>query len=304
MKLNLTNPIFSDEKLAINYLENLRWRRQRLCPKCGGTETSPTRSRNHRPGLYYCNGCRSTFTVTVGTLFQGSKVPLNKWLLVFHLMVASKKGVSALQVQRMIDVSYNTARFMCHRVRHAMAPTEQELEKKLGGPGKIVEIDETYWGNRGKQRPGARGYAHKMKIISMVERNGNKRSVHVSQVKAKTVMPLVIKNVDRRTRIMTDESGVYIHLNREFFSHETVIHSAGEYARGDVTTNTVESSFALVKRSLRGTFHQVSEKHLHRYLDELDYKWNTRNMTDGRRMRNALKRTEGKYLSRWEMRSR
>jgi transposase-like protein len=300
MKINLTSSIFSNEFEAIKYLESVRWRKFRYCPKCGEAErTSPTKSKNHRPGLYYCLSCESTFTVTIGTIFEGSQIPLNKWLLVFHLMVASKKGMSAKQVERMIDVSYKTAWSMCHRVREVMAPTEKELEKKLGGKNKIVEVDETYWGNKGKQPWGARGYAHKMKIVSAVERGGDKRSFHVQDVKARTVVPLVKQHVDAKTRVMTDESGIYKHLHLEFLAHETVNHSAREYARGDVTTNTIESSFALVKRSLRGTFHQVSEKHLHRYLSELDYKWNTRNLTDGRRLRNALKRAEGKKLSTW-----
>jgi len=204
----------------------------------------------------------------------------------------------------MINVSYNTAWFMCHRVREAMTPTPKELEKKLGGRNKVVEVDETYWGNRGKLPPGARGYAHKMKVVSMVERNGDKRSFHVPDVKAKTVVPLIKQHVNSKTRMMTDEASIYKHLHLDFASHETVVHSAREYVRGDVTTNTIESSFALVKRSLRGTFHQVSEKHLHRYLKELDYKWNTRDMSDGLRLRNALKRADGKTLSRWALKNR
>ncbi|RQU29161.1 IS1595 family transposase [Burkholderia cenocepacia] len=301
---NLTNPVFSDPGLALAYLESVRWRRHRYCPKCGeAKQTSPTKSKNHRTGLYYCLSCRSTFTVTVGTLFHGSKVPINKWLLVFHLMGASKKGVSALQVQRMIGVSYNTAWFMCHRIREAMTPTEKEQKKKLGGSGVPVEVDETYWGNHGKLPPGARGFNHKMKIVSIVERSGEKRSFHVPDVKAKTIVPILKANIDRRSRVMTDEAAIYNKLDLDFASHESVNHSIKEYARGDVTTNTVESSFALVKRSLRGTFHKVSEKHLHRYLKELDFKWNTRNLSDGQRVNRALKATEGKRLSRWSIKN-
>lgn len=305
-RLDLTNPIFSDPHRALTYLEGVRWPNGRICPKCGeANHSSLVRSKNHRPDLYYCNGCCKTFTVTVGTIFQGSKVPLNKWLLVFHLMSASKKGVSALQVQRMINVAYNTAWSMCHRVREAMAPTERELKKKLGGSDAEVEVDETYWGNKKKKPKGARGWAHKMKIISIVERGegGQKRSFHVQDTKASTVMPLLKAHVDTQSRMMTDESGIYNNMGREFRSHETVNHSAWEYARGDVTTNTVEASFALVKRAFRGIFHKLSEKHLHRYLKELDYKWNTRGLTDTARMLDALRRTVGCRLSIWRLKN-
>jgi len=299
MTVNLTNPIFSDEILAIEYLESIRWRLYRYCPKCGETErTSPTKSKNHRHGLYYCNSCRSLFTVTVGTLFHGSKVPLNKWLLTFHLMAASKKGMSALQIHRMIDVSYNTAWFMCHRVREAMTPNETQPKKKLGGKNKPVEVDETYWGNHGKLPPGARGFGHKMKIISIVEREGSKRSFQVPDVKMKTVVPILKANINSLSRVMTDEAAIYRKLNLEFASHESVNHSRREYARGDVTTNTVEGSFSLLKRSFYGTFHKVSEKHLQRYLQELDFKWNTRKQSDSKRMKKALKGIESKRLTR------
>jgi len=151
------NLIFVDEYEALKYLESIRWSRKRFCPKCGECKkTSPTASKNHRPGLYYCNSCKGTFTVTVGTIFERSKIPLNKWLFVFHLMVSSKKGISALQVQRMIEVTYKTAWFMCHRIREAMTSPP---EKQLGGGESPVEVDETYWGNKGKQRYGARGFA-------------------------------------------------------------------------------------------------------------------------------------------------
>lgn len=301
--LNVTNPIFSDERLAIDYLESVRWRAYRYCPTCGESErTSPTNSKNHRYGLYYCLSCKSLFSVTVNTIFHGSKVPINKWLMVFHLMSASKKGISALQTQRMIGVSYNTAWSMCHRIRKVMEPTEAELKKKLGGNKRPVEVDETYWGNNGKLPPGARGYGHKMKIVTIVDREGGtKRSFHVPNVKAATVVPIIKQHVDKRSRMMTDESGIYKKLGADFHSHESVNHGRREYARGDVTTNTVEGSFSLLKRSFRGTFHKISERHLHRYLSELDFKWDTRKMSDAKRMRKALRRTEGKRLSRWEL---
>ena len=192
---------------------------------------------------------------------------------------------------------------MCHRIRIAMLHPQTEKPKKLGGRNKIVEVDETYWGNHAKLPPGARGWGHKMKIVSAVERNGDKRSFHLPNVQSKTVIPVLKENVDRRSRMMTDESSIYNKLHLDFFSHESVNHKAKEYARGDVTTNTVEGSFSLVKRSLYGTFHQVSERHLHRYLVELDFKWNTRKMSDGHRIDKALKGIEGRAgaLTRWAL---
>jgi transposase-like protein len=300
--LYLTDSIFGDPNLALAYMEAVRWRKFRWCPKCGESErTSPTKSKNHRPGLYYCLSCKRLFTVTVGTIFHGSKVPLNKWLLVFHLMVASKKGIPALQIHRMIGVTYNTAWHMCHRIRTAMLPLEKERVRKLGGKAKPVEVDETYWGNYGKKPPGARGWNHKMKIVSMVERGGDKKSFHLPHLTAKTVLPLMTANIDKRSRVMTDEAAIYKKAHLQFFSHESVNHRAGEYARGDVTTNTVEGSFSLVKRQLYGTHHQVSERHLHRYLAELDFKWNTRKISDGQRLDKALKGIEGRSLSKWEL---
>jgi transposase-like protein len=246
--MNLTNPIFSNPELARQYLESIRWRRYRTCPHCGETEsTSLVKSKSHRPGLYYCLACEATFTVTVGTIFEGSKVPINKWLLVFHLMVSSKKGISALQVSRSIGVTYKTAWSMCHRVREAMA---QKHKDKLGGLDKPVEVDETYWGNHGKLPPGARGFNHKMKIVSIVERDGRKRSFHVPDVKERTVVPILKAHIDSQSRVMTDEARIYHKLDQDFKTHESVNHARKEYARGDVTTNTVEGSFSLVKRTL------------------------------------------------------
>jgi transposase-like protein len=203
---DLLNPIFTDEEQAREHLEALRWADGRICPHCGDCEnTSPTDSKNHKPGLYYCNSCESTFTVTVGTLFERSHVPLNKWLMAFHLVAASKKGMSSKQLERMLGVSYKTAWFMSHRIREAMTTEGGGL---LGGGGKPVEVDETYWGNVGKQPEGARGGSHKMKIISLVEREGEKRSFHVTDVNAKTLRPIMNAQIDKKSRLMTDEAKV------------------------------------------------------------------------------------------------
>lgn len=269
----INQPQFQDADKAREYLEALRWPNGPVCPHCGSVEKHyKLEGKSHRPGVWKCKDCREQFTVTVGTLFADSKVPLNKWLQACYLMAASKKGISSKQLERMLGVTYKTAWFMSHRIREAMTGDSGPL----GSDGGPVEVDETYWGNTGKQAEGARGYAHKMKVVSLVEREGKKRSYHVANVTAATVTPILKAQVSEKARLMTDDSSVYTKVGREFAEHGVVNHSAGEYARGDVTTNTVESSFAILKRGLYGTFHHVSEKHLQRYATEFDFRWNHR----------------------------
>jgi transposase-like protein len=234
----------------------------------------------------------------VGTVFECSKIALNIWLQAMHLMCASKKGISAKQLERMLGVTYKTAWFMAHRIREAM---KVEPTAQMGGDGSsgIVEADETYWGNTGKN-DGKRGAGHKMKVISLVERNGQKRSFHVANVNAKTAYAILKSQVSEKARLMTDKSHMYKTVGQEFASHETVNHDIKEYARGDVTSNTVESSFAILKHGLYGTFHHVSEKHLQRYADEFDFRWNTRvsqGYSDTDRADIALKQIAGKRLT-------
>lgn len=295
---NLQNPIFHDETKAREWLEKHVWPRGPVCPHCGVSEGhTALQGDSHRAGLYQCNSCREQFTVTVGTVFERSKIPLTKWLMVVFLMCSSKKGISANQISRMIGVSYKSTWFMCHRIREAMKDTSGGF---LGGNNIPVEVDETYWGNEGKQKPGARGFAHKMKVVSLVERNGKKRSFHVANVTAKTVGPILRDQIATKSRLMTDEARVYKKLGKDFESHESVNHSAGEYSRNDVTTNTVESSFAILKRGLYGTFHHVSEAHLQRYAAEFDFRWNTRaklGFNDLDRTSAALKGITGKRIT-------
>jgi transposase-like protein len=289
--------VFTDDDAAREHLESIRWPNGPECPHCGGTErNSRLAGQAHRPGLLFCGDCRKQFSVTVGTVFERSKVPLHKWVYASHLMCASKKGISAKQLERMLGVTYKTAWFIAHRVREAMniAPAG-----KLGGGGP-VEADETYWGNVGKQRKGARGWGHKMKVVSLVERNGEKRSFHVTNVTAKTLRPILEANIDRKAHLMTDEATVYKTMKRRFRMHSSVNHSAGEYVRGKTTTNTVESSFAILKRGLYGTFHSVSAKHLQRYATEFDFRWNTRQslgFDDTQRTTEVLKGISGKRLT-------
>jgi transposase-like protein len=294
----LQNEIFQDETKARAWLEQRIWPRGPVCPHCGATEFhTELKGISHRPGLYQCNQCRNQFTVTVGTVFERSKIPLNKWLMATFLMCSSKKGMSAHQIHRMLDISYKSTWFMCHRIREAM---NDGSTGPLGSNGGPVEVDETYWGNVGKQRNGARGYDHKMKVVSLVERDGKKRSFHVANVTAKTVTPILKAQVAKNARLMTDEAKVYTKIGREYAEHGVVNHSAGEYARGDITTNTVESSFAILKRGLYGTFHHVSEAHLQRYATEFDFKWNHRvklGFDDNDRTIAAVKGISGKRLT-------
>jgi transposase-like protein len=293
----LNQPQFQDANKAREYLEALRWPNGAVCPHCGSVEQHyKLEGKAHRAGLYKCSDCREQFTVTVGTLFEDSKVALNKWLQACYLMSCSKKGISSKQLERMLGVTYKTAWFMAHRIREAMTGEGGGLLGSDGGP---VEVDETFWGNKGKQRPGARSYHHQMKIVSLVERNGEKRSFHVANISPKTLRPILNAQIAKGARLMTDDAGVYKKIGPDFASHEVVNHTAKEYARGDVTTNTVESSFALLKRGLVGTFHSVSEKHLQRYANEFDFRWNHRaklGFTDTQRTNSALRGIAGKRL--------
>jgi transposase-like protein len=237
--------------------------------------------------------------VTVGTVFERSKIPLNKWLMAVHLMCASKKGISVYQIHRMIGVTYKTAWFMCHRIREAM----KEESGPLGGNGGTVEIDETFWGglNEKKRKQGkkGRGYTHKMKVFALVERDGKARSFQVPAVNAKTLAPIIREQVDESANIMTDEASQYIKVGRENASHGIVSHEIGEYVRGPIHTNTTEGFFSLLKRGLVGTFHHVGEQHLERYACEFDFRWNYRiknGYSDAERADIALKGIQGKRL--------
>ena len=296
----LNQPHFQDEHKAREYLEALRWANGVVCPHCGVVgDHYKLEGKSHRPGLWKCHGCREQFSVTVGTVFESSKIKLHIWLQACHWMSASKKGVSAKQLERMLGVSYKTAWFMAHRIREAMniAPTGPLGEN---GP---VEVDETYWGNVGKQEPGARGGDHKMKIVSLVDREGEKRSFHVPTVTAKTLHPILKKHLAEQAALMTDEAAVYKKIGGEFASHDSVNHGRGEYVnkiRPWIHTNTVESSFALLKRGLHGTFHSVSEQHLQRYVNEFDFRWNNRaklGVDDVQRTTAILRGIEGKRLT-------
>jgi transposase-like protein len=284
----LKNPIFLDETKARDWLEARVWANGRVCPHCGNADQDKITKldgKAHRPGVYQCNetACREQFTVTVGTVFESSKIPLSKWLAALFLMTASKKGVSAHQVHRMLGISYKSTWFLMHRLREAMRTGGLE---PLGGEGKIVEADETYFGKPAvahvsKQR-GDRPYIKGTKvrnsraIVALVERGGKVRSFHVAVATKAGVAQIVRDNVAKESRLMTDESNLYVGLDESFQAHETVKHTRKEYVRGDVTTNTIESYFSVFKRGMRGTYQHCAEKHLHRYLAEFDFRYNNR----------------------------
>jgi transposase-like protein len=302
MSANLQNPIFTDETKAREWLEARVWPNGPVCPHCGATghDVTPLHGKAHRPGLYQCSQCREQFTVTVKTVFERSKIPLSKWLAALFLMIASKKGVSAHQIHRSLGISYKTAWFLCHRLREAMrsgglAP--------MGGSGKTVEIDETLQGRvEGAPRIVAWGQhsSWRNRVLTLVERGGSARSFHVTDATMASLLPVIRDNIKRESTVITDELSAYKKLGDDFAKHEAVNHSAKEYVRGDITTNTVEGYFSIFKRGMRGVYQHCKEKHLHRYLSEFDFRYNTRKSlgyNDLMRAEELAKGIKGKRLT-------
>ncbi|MGH9904797.1 MAG: IS1595 family transposase [Pyrinomonadaceae bacterium] len=273
-------PRFNDPEAARQHLESIRWPRGQVCPHCGAVDRiTKLQGKSHRPGLYDCGHCRDQFTVTVGTVFERSKITLDKWLFAATLMASSKKGVSSKQVERMLGVTYKTAWFMTHRLREAMK-TPGGI---MGGGGRAIEADETYVGgkernkHRSKRDKSHIGSVGKQIVFSLVERGGKVRSHHLPVVTADNLRPILNAQVDAaNTKLMTDGEGQYRLVAPMFISHEVVNHGASEYVRGDVHTNTVEGFFSILKRGIIGTFHHVSPQHLQRYTAEFDFRYNHR----------------------------
>lgn len=328
---DLTNPLFTDEDAAWAHYESLRWPDGPICPKCGSVDNA-TRLANKttrrvrklkdgttkvaewtRRGVHKCKDCGSQFTATIGTIFEDSHIPMHKWLLATHLMCASKKGMSAAQLHRMLGFgSYRTAWFMAHRIREAMA--ERGSLPPLGGSGSggIVEADETYHGkvenpteyttkgHKFRRSKAGKGPSNKRAIVALIERGGKARVFHVATANRASVERIVRENVSKGARLHTDESRLYGRVGHEFSAHERVKHSAREYVRDDIHTNTAEGFFGLFKKGFNGVYQHCAEKYLHRYLSEYEYRFNTRTklgITDKERATLALQRTAGKRLT-------
>ncbi len=321
MATDLTHPMFHNNDAARAHLEKLLWPEGPVCPHCGVCdEATLMKGKSHRPGLYNCRACAQPFTVTIGTIFEDSKIALHKWVMGMHLMAASKKGISAVQLQRMLGLgSYRTAWFMAMRIREAlnMDPMEQG-RGQMGGKGKVVEADETYFGKvenpsdvRKDGKPFAasnpkhprrgvnRGPANKRSVVALVERGGSARTFHVANADKATVAKIVMENVHPESRLHTDESHLYKGSGQIFEAHETVNHGRKEYARGDVTSNSAEGFFSVFKRGMTGVYQHCGEKYLQRYLTEFEFRHNTRSklgFNDDDRAQLAIKGAAGKRL--------
>jgi transposase-like protein len=294
---DLTAPQFTDETAAREHLEALRWPDGVFCPHCGGVEKiTKMQGKSHRPGLFLCGDCRGHFSVTVGTVYERSHIPLHKWLLATHLLASSKKGISAHQLHRMLGITYKSAWFMCHRIREAM---DDKTTTPMGGKGKTVEADETFIGQKVGHTKDS-GAHHKMAVVTLVERGGRAKSFKVDKVTAADVVPIVRAHADKASNLMTDEARLYRKVGTEYASHGTVAHKRGEYGRGDIHTNTVEGFYSIFKRGMKGVYQHCSERHLQRYLAEFDFRYSNRiklGVTDKERAEKVLKSIVGKRLT-------
>jgi transposase-like protein len=294
----LSAKVLQNEAAAIAWVEERVWPQGPVCPHCGGVERiGKMAGKATRIGLYKCYQCRKQFTVKVGTVFEDSHVPMNLWLQAMYLLCSSKKGISSNQLSRTLGVTLKTAWFMAHRIREAMRVVGVT---PMGGAGEVVEVDETFIGRQEGQKKRRVGWGHKNAVLTLVQRGGGARSFHVDGVRITDIAPVVRDNLSRETRLMTDESGSYREVGREFSSHETVNHGDEEYARGDVTTNTVEGYFSIFKRGMKGTYQHCKEKHLHRYLAEFDFRYSNRvklGVDDVERTARAVKGIVGKRLT-------
>ncbi len=316
MNLNFIAKHFTDAEAAREFFERQRWPEGTVCPFCGvigeayRLKAKPDSKSPVRPGVWKCKGCRKQFTVTKGTIFEDSHIPLNIWLMTIHLVCSSKKGMSAHQIHRMLGITYKSAWFMVHRLRYAT--TQDQFAEQLTG---IIEVDEAYIGGRRtskhrKAQAKAREAAGrpldnvsptdgKQAVVSMVQRGGDVRSHHVKRVTSANLRPIINWNIEYGARIMTD-SGTVLHGAIHPRRHDQVNHTEYEYGRYEdgvcITTNSVEGFFSLLKRGINGTYHHVSGKHLHRYLSEFDFKYNSRKIQDGERTCRLIRRASGKRL--------
>jgi transposase-like protein len=294
----LSKPYFHDEAAAFAHLEGVLWPEGPTCPHCGNADAKRIKrleGKATRIGVHKCNECRKQFTVKVGTVFESAHIALHKMLQAVYLMSCSKKGVSAHQLHRILQVTYKTAWFLCHRIREAM---RDGTLPPMGGEGSIVESDETFIGTK----PGfkkRRGGGHKMVVLSLVQRGGGARSFHIDGTNKAEIFQALRNNVRRETKLMTDTASYY-KGGVGFKSHEMVNHEIDEYVRGNVHTNTIEGFFSIFKRGMKGVYQHCSEKHLHRYLSEFDFRYSNRvglGVDDEMRADRALKGVVGKRLT-------
>lgn len=294
--------LIASEDLAREFIEFLRWPNGATCPHCQSVKVysiAANSAKKVRKGLYKCGDCKKQFTVTVGTIFEDSRIPLNKWFHAMQLLTSSKKGSSSHQIHRTLGITYKSAWFLTHRIRYAMA--EEMPEVKLSG---VVEVDETYIGGKAKnmhakvrkEKIQGRGAVNKEAVVTLVERGGNVKTTHVAHVTGANLKEVMKKHIAKEAQIMTDESPSYSFVADEFASHDSVNHGAGEYVRETAHVNTSESVHAIMKRGVIGVYHHWSEQHLHRYCAEFDFRFNRRKMTDGERLVEAFRKVEGKRL--------
>jgi transposase-like protein len=288
---------FHDEDEAFAYVEARLWPKGPICPHCGGVERiSKMRGQSTRKGLYKCYQCRKPFTVRIGTLFESSKLPLHVWLAAIYLISGSKKGISSHQLARTFGITVKSAWFLSHRIREAMR--EGGLSP-FGQDGGAVEVDETYIGRKAGSSVPKGGWGHKMTVLGLIDRNtGASRFFHVDG--GKEIQGIVLDNLSREARLMTDEHVMYRRIGREFAEHSAVHHYNKEYVRGDVTTNTIEGAFSIFKRGMRGVYQHCGEKHLHRYLAEFEFRYSHREANgcdDTARADRILKGIVGKRLT-------
>jgi transposase-like protein len=304
--MNITNKIFHDEAKAAAHIEASRWPTGEIsCPHCGALNVTRMGGKT-QAGMFQCNGCRDKFTLRTGTVMERSHVPLHKWLLATHLLAASKKGMSAKQMERMLGVTYKTAWFLCHRIREAMDGATGN--DPLGGMGKTVEADETWVGGKARNRAFGKTAPKKI-VLTLVERDGHARSFHIANIHAATVRSVLVQNVSRQSNLSTDAAPRFHSTGGEYRAHGLVDHSKKEYAKTEARmgiwnkitarwhTNTAENFFSIFKRGVIGTYHHMSGAHLHRYCREFDLRYNTRELTDGERAAVILKGMEGKRLT-------
>jgi transposase-like protein len=294
----LSAKVLQNEAAAIAWVEARVWPQGPVCPHCGGFDRiGKMAGKATRIGLYKCYQCRKQFTVKVGTVFEDSHVPMNLWLQAMYLLCSSKKGISSNQLHRTLGVTLKTAWFMSHRIREAMRVVGVE---PMGGAGEIVEIDETFTGRQEGQPKRRSGWGHKNTVMTLVQRGGSARSFHVDGTTSGQLIPIVRANISKEAFVMSDELTAYNKLGDEYWMHQTVNHSADEYVRGIVHTNTVEGYYSIFKRGMKGVYQHCKEKHLHRYLAEFDFRYSNRvrlGVDDVERTARAVQGIVGKRLT-------